>query len=115
MTAWMTGRPGRDPAPPQASGLRAWRRSWRSRATPDPFDALRVQSSLARLEREMDRLRGDDEGFAVAHHLRAAMLAYDDLLGEARRLAGMDEEPSRGGSAGRLLTVAELHARGWDW
>jgi hypothetical protein len=80
----------------------------------DPFETLRVQSSLARLECEIDRLRGDDEGFAVAHHLRAAVLAYDDLLGEARRLAGM-EEPSMRGSAGRLLTVAELHARGWDW
>ena len=115
MTAWMTWRAGRDPAPQLSSGVRAWLLPRRSRAAVDPFETLRVQSSLARLEREIDRLRGDDEGFAVAHHLRAAVLAYDDLLGEARRLAGMEQKPSRGGSAGRLLTVAELHARGWDW
>lgn len=112
MTAWMTWRAGRDPAPQPVFGVLAWRRS---RVAADPFETLRVQSSLARLEREIDRLRGDDEGFAVAHHLRAAVLAYDDLLGEARRLAGMEQEPSMRGSAGRLLTVAELHARGWDW
>ena len=114
MTAWMTWRAGRDPAPQPVFGVRAWRLPRRSRVDADPFETLRVQSSLARLECEIDRLRGDDEGFAIAHHLRAAVLAYDDLLGEARRLAGM-EEPSRRGSAGRLLTVAELHARGWDW
>lgn len=74
-----------------------------------------MQRSLARLEREIDRVRADDDGFALAHHLRAAMLAYDGLLTEARRLAGMEEQAPLGGSAGRLLTVAELHARGWDW
>jgi hypothetical protein len=114
MTAWMTWRAGRDPAPHTSSRVRAWRLRWRSRVVIDPFETLRVQRSLARLEREIDRLRSDDKGFAVAHHLRAAVLAYDDLLGEARRLAGMEETPARG-SAGRLLTVAELHARGWDW
>jgi len=118
MPEWMTWKAGDDPAPPQTIGALARRvlRAWRPPDQADPFEALRVQRSLARLEREIDRLRGDDdEIFAGAHHLRAAVLAYDGLLTEARRLAGLPAEPAVHSSAGRLLAVAELHASGWDW
>jgi hypothetical protein len=109
-------------------------RQRRSRAHADPFDALEVQLSLARLEGEIDRLRrygGRD--FAQAHHLRAAMLAYDQLLTQACRMAGIDpptvdrvqdasgverngqrpEDP--GSEVARVLAVTALDARGWRW
>ena len=87
----------------------------RVRSQADPFETLQVQLSLARLEREIERLRSDDEVFARAHHLRAAVIAYGHVLGQACRLAGVEPVPAVGSSVGRLLAVAELQARGWDW
>lgn len=114
-----------------AFGVR--QRRWRARSA-DPFDALEVQLSLARLEREIERLRGHGgRDFAQAHHLRAAMLAYDQLLTQACRLAGIDpptadrhqdatgterngqrpEDP--GSEVERVLAVAALTAHNWRW
>lgn len=107
-------------------------RRWRAR--PDPFAALEVQLSLARLEREIERLKGyGGRDFAQAHHLRAAILAYEQLLTQACRMAGIDpptadriqdatgterngrrpEDP--GSEVARVLAVTALDARGWRW
>jgi len=98
----------------------------------DPFAVLEVQLSLARLEREIEGLRRTrSHHFAEAHHLRAALIAYDHLLMQACRLAGVeheigadrartaipgvdrDDEP--GGEVSRVLAIAALDARGWRW
>jgi hypothetical protein len=111
-------------------------RQWRSRARlGDPFAVLDVQCSLARLEREITSLRRTgSRDFAQAHHLRAALIAYDQLLVQACRMAGVEpptqdrpeaavsgaelngsrpEDP--GGEVARVLAVVALDARGWRW
>jgi hypothetical protein len=60
--------------------------------------------------------------YARVHHLRATEAAYDALLDEACRLAGIPTQPQ----PGRLSTIAldrdtrfreevELASRGWSW
>lgn len=80
----------------------------------DPFSALEVQMALARVERRVVDLQRDDRRFARAHHLYAALSAYDHLLDEACRLAGVPT-PDACGDAYRLLAEVELRARGWSW
>lgn len=123
-----------------ATWLTALAGGWRSRARlDDPFAVLEVQLALARLEREIGLLRRTgSRDFAQAHHLRAAMIAYDQLLLQACRLAGVahpgaddraaerlgvgsgaELNGSRPGDPGdevtRLLAVAALDAHGWRW
>ena len=80
----------------------------------DPFRTLEVQMSLGRVERQIQELMDDADRFALAHHLRAATLAYDRLITEACELAGVEqaEEP---GPIRRLIAEAELRTRGWSW
>lgn len=88
------------------------------RARPDvnPFSALEVQLSLARLERELLHLDGcDDRRFGRAHHYYAALAAYDQLLEEACGLAGVDTPPRPGDPAWRMVADVELRVRGWTW
>jgi hypothetical protein len=84
------------------------------RSVVDPFSALEVQLSLARVERLIAELQHDDRRFARAHHLYSALAAYDRLLDEACRLAGVPE-PDATGDTRRLLAEVELRARGWSW
>jgi hypothetical protein len=81
----------------------------------DPFCTLEVQFGLARLEREIGQLlAGTAAAFAQGHHLRAAQLAYDELLMDACQLAdvpGLPEERQWR----RLVAEAELRTRGWTW
>jgi len=96
--------------------MRAWT-GWVNRThrtTIDPFSALEVQMALARLERLVDELQRDDRRFARAHHLYAAIAAYDRLLDEACRLAGVPPQTGTG-EVRRVLTEVELRARGWSW
>ncbi len=86
----------------------------RGRRDVDPFSALEVQLALARVERLVHELQRDDRRFARAHHLYAAVAAYDRLLLEACALAGA-EPPEGEGDARRLLAEVELRARGWSW
>ncbi len=82
----------------------------------DPFRALEVQAALARAGAGMRDVESDGTRFARAHHLHALRIAYDGLLEEACRLAGVRAEdlpPS--GSVRRLVVEAELGARGWQW
>ena len=89
-------------------------RTGRSRRDVDPFSALEVQLALGRLERRVSDVQRDDRRFARAHHLYAAVNAYDRVLIEACALAGVDLPPGDG-DAWRLLAEVELRARGWDW
>jgi hypothetical protein len=89
-------------------------RSGRGRRDVDPFCALEVQVALARVERLVANLQRDDRRFAQAHHLYAAVAAYDRLLTEACVLAGV-ELPEGEGDTRRLLAEVELRARGWSW
>ena len=89
-------------------------RSGRGRRDVDPFCALEVQVALARVERLVANLQRDDRRFAQAHHLYAAVAAYDRLLSEACALAGV-ELPEGEGDTRRLLAEVELRARGWSW
>jgi hypothetical protein len=89
-------------------------RAGRGRRDVDPFSALEVQLALARLERLVSDLQHDERRFARAHHLYAAVAAYDRLLTEACALADVDLPPGDG-DAWRLLAEVELRARGWSW
>ena len=83
----------------------------------DPFSALEVQLALSRLDREITRLLQDEEAshrFAQGHHLRAAVLAYEQLLVEACRLAEVPSLPE-GRGLRRVMAEAELRTRGWTW
>ena len=87
----------------------------RTQRTPvNPFSALEVQLALGRVERLIADLQRDDRRFARAHHLYSAIAAYDRLLDEACRLAGVPA-PDAVGDARRLLAEVELRARGWTW
>ena len=89
-------------------------RSRRRSLVPDPFDTLHVQLRLALLAAEIQRLEGDRLVFAKAHRARAAQSAYDALLIEACRLAGI--EPRGGtGPEDREREELELASRGWFW
>lgn len=88
----------------------------------DPFATLEVQLALSRLDQEIKDLRRNDrDDFAGAHHLRAAIKAYDYVLDDACRMAGVAPPGGRGTPPGevsavrRMLAEAELQARGWDW
>jgi hypothetical protein len=89
-------------------------RSGRGRRLVEPFSALEVQVALTRVERLVADLQRDDRRFARAHHLYAAVAAYDHLLTEACALAGV-ELPEGEGDTRRLLAEVELRARGWTW
>jgi hypothetical protein len=106
--------------------MRSWLRQALRRATPDrlaeprpdvnPFSALEIQLSLARLERELLQLdQCDDRKFGRAHHYYAALGAYDQLLAEACGLAGIAASPRPGDPAWRMVADVELRVRGWTW
>ncbi len=89
---------------------------------PDPFEVLRVQMRLATLAAEVRALERSTDVYARAHHVRATEAAYDAMLYEACRLAGVPTQPQ----PGRLSTIAqdhderfreevELASRGWSW
>jgi hypothetical protein len=89
---------------------------------PDPFEVLRVQMRLAVLAEEVRALERSHDVYARGHHLAATEAAYDAMLIEACRLAGVPIP----GQAGRVSTLVqdegerfreevELAARGWSW
>lgn len=111
---------------------RGSRRRWRSRLAsrlertagrlrhganqPDPFDVLRVQVRLGILADQVRGLEADRQVYAKAHRLRVTKAAYDDLLEEACRLAGVPLERDRGPrEQERLREEVELASRGWSW
>ena len=96
------------------STLARWVNSRTQRSTVDPFSALEVQLALSRVERLIEDLQRDNRRFARAHHLYSAIAAYDRLLDEACRLAGVPTQEGAGDTR-RLLAEVELRARGWSW
>ena len=120
-------RPGRRPR-----AERPPRRRWRSRLAgrlertagrlrsggdaPDPFEVLRLQTRLGVVADQVRLLEGDDRVYAKAARLRATQAAYDDLLEEACRLAGVPvQREGRRREQERLREEVELASRGWSW
>ena len=83
---------------------------------PDPFDALRVQDRLGVVARHVQRLEEDRRAMARAERIIASQLAYDDLLAEACRMAGVEVPPhAKGDPTERFREEVELAGRGWAW
>lgn len=97
---------------------RALRRRWPGgRAAPavaDPFETLTVQLRLTRVSGEIRRLERDQGRWARAHHLVAATRAYDDLLLDAARLAGLPV-PDAPPAIRRVMIESALRHDGWSW
>ena len=88
----------------------------RGPAAIDPFEVLRLQTRLGVVADQVRALEADAQVYAKAHRLAATRAAYDDLLGEACRLAGIQPVPETRRSEGeRLREEVELAARGWNW
>ena len=84
--------------------------------TTDPFDALWVQDRLTKVADHVRRLEGDTRGYARAERIIASQLAYDQLLAEACRMAGVEVRPhAKGDPAERFREEVELASRGWAW
>lgn len=81
----------------------------------DPLTTLQLQLRLGQIAREIRALAGDDTRFAGAHHSRAAQAAYDELLREACRRAGIGDDKPIVTESDRLLLELELSSRGWSW
>ncbi|GAA4724044.1 hypothetical protein GCM10023216_12330 [Isoptericola chiayiensis] len=93
----------------------------RRRAGPDPLVTLAIQIRLGELSRELRTVAEDPEVYARAHHWRAAQDAYDAMLREACRVAGLSvvDQPLRPdehvAADERLREELELSSRGWNW
>ncbi|MBL0884970.1 hypothetical protein [Myceligenerans indicum] len=99
----------------------AWTFLARPARAPDPLVTLRLQTRLGDLASELRHVEEDPDLFARAHHWRAVQSAYDALLHEACRLAGVptDAAPLRldeqASADERLREELELSSRGWSW
>jgi hypothetical protein len=112
------------PQPPSSRWRRRLARSTRRVSTrlrrpvvpePDPFDTLRLQTRLGHLAGEIRRVESA-RMYAKAHRLMALEAAYDDLLDEACRLAGIPSEADlKRGEEKRWQEEQELASRGWSW
>ncbi len=89
----------------------------RHRTTPpDPFAALRVQQRLGIVAAYVQKLEADTTVIARAERIIASQLAYDYLLEEACRMAGVDvPEHALGDPGERFREEVELASRGWAW
>ena len=83
---------------------------------PDPFDTLRLQTRLGDLSTKIRSVESAPHVYAKAHRLMALEAAYDDLLDEACRLAGVpDQAECRRAEEKRWQEEQELASRGWSW
>lgn len=84
--------------------------------TPDPFVALRLQTRLGVVADHARALEGEPRTWALAERVVATNLAYDQLLAEACRLAGVEVlERATGDPQERFREEVELASRGWTW
>lgn len=96
------------------SGAERLRR--RDPGPPDPFVALRLQTRLGVVADHARALEGEPRTFALAERVIATQLAYDQLLAEACRLAGVEVlQRAKGDPQERFREEVELAARGWSW
>jgi len=95
---------------------------------PDPFVTLHLQRRLALIAGELRTLESEDADlvyYARAHRIQTRRSAYDQLLTEACRLAGVPIQhpghrldPEGGLSRTedeRFAAEIELATRGWHW
>lgn len=82
---------------------------------PDPFATIQLQHRLGVLAEQIRHLEEDRHVYAKAHRLIAHRAAYDDLLDEAFRMAGLPLPEQGRGEARRLDAELELTGRGWSW
>lgn len=88
----------------------------RSAPEPDPFVTLQLQTRLGQLAGKIRQVETTPRIYAKAHRLMALEAAYDDLLDEACRLAGVPPEPDLArGEEKRWLEEQQLASRGWSW
>lgn len=98
-----------------------WTFRTRSERAPDPLVTLRLQTRLGELATELRRVEQDPDVYARAHHWFAVQGAYDALLREACRLAGLPagtaplRADERAAADERLREELELSSRGWSW
>jgi hypothetical protein len=82
----------------------------------DPFETLWLQTRLGHIASEIRRIEGAPGIYARAHRLMALEAAYDNLLDEACRLAGVPDQPDlEPGEQKRWQEEQELATRGWSW
>jgi hypothetical protein len=89
----------------------------------DPLVVLAIQVRLGALADHIRRLESDEHIWARARKLEAAQAAYDALLDEACRLAGVRSHlpPAETGALRRRTEPErfedelELAQRGWSW
>ncbi|GAB3835872.1 hypothetical protein [Kribbella italica] len=82
----------------------------------DPFETLRLQTRLGHLAAEIQRIETAPRIYARAHRLMAVEAAYDALLDEACRLAGVPEKAElERCENNRWRVEQELASRGWSW
>ncbi|SFB23183.1 hypothetical protein SAMN05421867_110120 [Cellulomonas marina] len=135
LTATVTGRvppsvEARDDDGPPSAEARAARPRWwstyvpRPRAAqaatdtplgPDPFVALTLQVRLARLGEQVRVLESDPHVWGRARRLIAVEHAYDALLVEACRVAGVTAPRAELRPEDRLVVELALAERGWTW
>lgn len=86
-------------------------RSWRAPGL-DPMRTLELQTRLSRLSEEIRRCH-EFNGFAAAHHTRAAQSAYETTLRQSLRHIGADDGVHHPGDVVSL--ELDLASRGWHW
>ncbi|MCV2392723.1 hypothetical protein OEB99_00225 [Actinotalea sp. M2MS4P-6] len=93
------------------------RRHWWARrsARPDPFEALAIQVRLAAVTAQLHTIDTDERMFARGRRRIAYQAAYDALLADACRLAGVSVPDGEVSEDERLREELELTARGWSW
>lgn len=91
-------------------------------SAPDPFDVLALQVRLGVLAAQLHALEADSHAWARGRRIIATQAAYDALLAEACRLAGVpvtqDGSAEPWGPARepeRFREELELASRGWSW
>jgi len=104
---------------PREHGGRRTPHLHRRPSEPDPFAMLTVQEHLSRIGAHIRALDADPKAWARGRRMIAAQTAYDAVLAEACRMAGVDlaagpmalplAEPER------FREEIELAARGWSW
>lgn len=93
----------------------------RRRTAPDPMVTLAIQVRLGQLAAELRTVSEDPDLYARAHHWRAVQDAYDAMLRDACRFAGLAvvDHPLRPDERltedERLREELELSSRGWSW
>jgi hypothetical protein len=102
------------PTQPRAGGLSRFRRRFARRTVEDPFVVLAIQVRLGVVAAQLRAIDDDLRMFARGRRWIATRNAYDALLGDACRAAGVPATASPTEDE-RLHMELELASRGWSW